>query len=445
MAPALLLRWRMSPRHVVVAGAGLAGLSAAHELAAGGARVTLIDARDRAGGRVWTVRDGFADGQHAELGAEFVDDGHEHIRALAKRFDLPLVRVLDGGFLHRVRIPGDGFHVSRSGPWELCDDLLAPLLRRYEAAGGHDAADVVREISTWSLAGWLEHQRASAADLAMARTVRGFFLADPEDLSVLPMVAQLADAGSPARIPVFRIVGGTDRLVDALVAHTPARLLLRHQVRGVEQTDDGIVVRVSDERERLQAIACDAVVMATPASTLREITITPPLPDEQQKAIARLRYGCATKVAVQVADDALRRRRGRAFATDSALGAFWDATEGQPTDARSIIHFLGGGSASARLREKAAHGAAAVLADLCWLGLAGAPIVASHQVSWEDDPFARGGYAYADPGFDPAWKPLLSRRAGNIVFAGEHTSKDHQGYMEGAVESGLRAARELMV
>jgi monoamine oxidase len=326
----------------------------------------------------------------------------------------------------------------------MCGDLLEPLLRRYKSAGGRDDADVVREISTWSLAGWLEHQQASARDLAMARTVRGFFLADPEDLSVLPMVAQLAAAGSPARIPVLRIVGGTDRLVDALVAHTSARILLRHQVRGIEQTDGGIVVRVSDERDSLQEIACDAVVIAMPASTLRDITITPPLPDEQRKAIARLRYGCATKVAVQIADDALRRRRGRAFATDSALGAFWDATEGQPSDARSVVHFVAGGSASARLREKARHGAGAVLADLCWLGLAGAPIVASHQVSWEDDPLARGGYAYADPGFDPAWKPLLSRRAGNIVFAGEHTSHGYQGYMEGAVESGQRAAGELM-
>lgn len=431
--------------HVVVAGAGLAGLSAAHELAAGGARVTLLDARDRVGGRVWTVRTELADGQYAELGAEFVDDGHERIRALATRFGLPLVRVLDGGFLHRVRLPGGGFHVSRSGPWEMCDDLLAPLLRRYKSAGGRDDADLVREISTWSLAGWLEHQRAGAEALAMAATVRGFFLADPEDLSVLPMVAQLAETGSPARVPVFRIVGGTDRLVDALLAHTPAHTLLRHRVRAVSRTGDGILVRVSDERERLQEIRCDAVVMAMPASTLRDITFTPPLPEEQQKAIARLRYGCATKVAVQVADAALRRRRARAFATDGALGAFWDATAGQPTDTKSIINFLGGGSASRRLRAQASSGGSALLADLCWLGLAGTPIVASHHISWEDDPFARGGYAYADPGFDPAWKPLLSRRAGNILFAGEHTSRDHQGYMEGAVESGQRAAGESMV
>jgi monoamine oxidase len=65
-------------------------------------------------------------------------------------------------------------------------------------------------------------------------------------------------------------------------------------------------------------------------------------------------------------------------------------------------------------------------------------------LSWEEDPWARGGYAFLDPGFDPAWRALLSRRAGRLVFAGEHTSQRWQGYMNGAVESGLRAARELL-
>ena len=85
-----------------------------------------------------------------------------------------------------------------------------------------------------------------------------------------------------------------------------------------------------------------------------------------------------------------------------------------------------------------------MLSDLCWLGLADATATASQHYSWETDSLVRGGYAYLDPAFDPAWLPLLSRRAGRIVFAGEHTSSEHQGYMEGAIESGLRAAQEIL-
>ena len=76
--------------------------------------------------------------------------------------------------------------------------------------------------------------------------------------------------------------------------------------------------------------------------------------------------------------------------------------------------------------------------------MAGAPVDAMQAATWEDDPHVRGGYAYIDPGFDSSWRTQLSRRAGRVVFAGEHTSDEWQGYMNGAVESGLRAAKELI-
>jgi len=212
----------------------------------------------------------------------------------------------------------------------------------------------------------------------------------------------------------------------------------------VSQAADRILVRATDQGGHLQEIEGDALVVTLPATTLRDIEITPALPEDQQRAIARLRYGCATKVVVQHVSPGLQRRRAQAFATDGALGAFWDATEGQPSASSSIISFLGGGAASPKLAARGESGAGALLSELCWLGLAGSPVLGNCRATWEDDPFALGGYAYADPGFDPAWKPLLSRRAGRIVFGGEHTSEDFQGYMEGAVESGQRAADELI-
>src|SRR5262245_16111150 len=92
---------------VLVAGAGLAGLAAAHDLAARGATVTVVDARDRVGGRVWTVRDGFAEHQHAEAGGDLIDEAQHEIRALAGRNGLTLTRILRGGFGY-VRVDGSG-------------------------------------------------------------------------------------------------------------------------------------------------------------------------------------------------------------------------------------------------------------------------------------------------------------------------------------------------
>src|ERR1044071_2019265 len=92
---------------VIVAGAGLAGRTAAHELMSLGADVTVVDARERVGGRVWTIRDGFAERQHAEAGGDLIDEAQHEMRALPDQAGLKLARILRGGFGY-VRVDGSG-------------------------------------------------------------------------------------------------------------------------------------------------------------------------------------------------------------------------------------------------------------------------------------------------------------------------------------------------
>jgi monoamine oxidase len=438
----LLRHGFMRGARVVIAGAGLAGLSAAHELARAGAAVTLLDARDYAGGRVRTIRD-FSAGHHAELGGEFVESDHKEILGLCDEFRLRLVRVLRSGFTHRFRDARGTYHVSRTAPWDSLADALSPLVRRYKLAGGDTSADAVREMATMSFAEWLHQSNAPQELQQMATALRGFFLADPDEISVLPVVEQIAKGGSPAHAGLFRIEGGNDRLVHALIRATPARLLLGSTIRAVAHAVDRITISVIDASGLTQQIEGDYLVMTLPASTLRDVEIRPPLPEDQSHAIAKLSYGRATKVLVQSSTNLFESRHARAFATDGRLGAFWDSSEEQES-AASVMAFLAGGSASASLRAAAATGGGELLSELCWLGMNRAAVTAVHIGDWTADPWARGGYAFLDPAFDPAWRPLLSRRAGRIVFAGEHTSGRWQGYMNGAVESGQRAARELL-
>jgi monoamine oxidase len=427
---------------VAVAGTGLAGLSAAYELARAGAAVTLLDARLYAGGRVRTIR-AFAAQQHGELGGEFIDGDQKEIIDLCRRFDLPLVRILRSGFTHRFRDPSGTYHVSRTAPWEALQDCLSPLLRRYKLARGDSSSDVVRELATMSLSDWMRQSNAPSEVHTMANALRAFFLADPNEISVLPVIEQLAKGGTPSQTELFRVEGGNDRLVDALLRAADARLLLGHSIRAVANALDRVVITVTDPSGLTQQIEADYVVMTLPASTLRDVDVQPPLPDDQRRAIERVAYGHATKVLLQSSSKLFEGRHARAFATDGCLGAFWDASEEQG-DAASIVSFLAGGSASACLRDKAAAGGQSLLSDLCWLGIDRSPVTAVHLGEWTTDRWARGGYAFLDPGFDPAWRTLLARRAGRVVFAGEHTSERWQGYMNGAVESGQRAARELL-
>ena len=134
--------------------------------------------------------------------------------------------------------------------------------------------------------------------------------------------------------------------------------------------------------------------------------------------------------------------RPLAFGSDAPTGAVWDGNENQ-RGPQAILTLMAGGGASAALQEiLRGEGERGVVERLRWLGRP-ARLLASRTVVWDHDPWARGGYAYFDPGFDPLWRGWLARPAGRVVFAGEHTSIRYQGYMNGAVESGLRAAAEI--
>ena len=168
--------------------------------------------------------------------------------------------------------------------------------------------------------------------------------------------------------------------------------------------------------------------------------------DDQWRAISTLAYGRATRLLLQFARRFWRpATRPSAFGTDLPIGAVWDGNEeqrGRP----GILSLLAGGRASGELQKiLAEEGPDGVARRLAWLASTGdpAPILTSQVVVWDDDPWVRGGYAVFDPSFDPALRQWLARPAGRILFAGEHTSERWQGYMNGAVESGLRAAAEV--
>ena len=185
-------------------------------------------------------------------------------------------------------------------------------------------------------------------------------------------------------------------------------------------------------------------MLALPASVLRRVPITPALTAHQHAAISTLKYGRATKTLLQYSKRFWRAKgRPRAFGSPLPYGAIWEGNEEQP-GVRGILTLMAGGTASEETQAMVARdGIARFASGLSWLGTSPAELEASRQVVWESDPFARGGYAYFDPSFDPALREWLARPAGRLFFAGEHTSIRWQGYMNGAVESGRRAAAEI--
>ncbi len=437
----------LSGSSVLVAGAGLSGLVAARELASMGAAVTVVEARERVGGRVCTARDGFIDGQHGELGADMIDEAHHEIRGLADELGLPLVRILSAGFgMARTTANGKVRLVTPSAGrgWDRLGAELQDLARRYRLAERRWDSPVSAHIARRSVSGWLDEINADTELRTTATGLRGFFLADPDELSLLALVDQFAHDEPVAPGRMFRLEGGNDRLTSALAAGLEGRLLLNTEVLGVSTRGGNARVSLRSGRRRDQ-VTVDYVVFALPATLLRRIPISPGLPVHQHEAIASLKYGRATKTLLQF-DQRFWKRPGRPRAFGSALpvGAGWDANEEQRGRA-GILALLAGGSASDLTSDIVEREGAPGLARLLdWLGSSNAALVGSTHARWESDPWSRGGYAVFDPSFPAASRRLLAQPSGPLFFAGEHTSLRWQGYMNGAVESGRRAAFEIL-
>ena len=431
---------------VLVAGAGLAGLAASYDLIAMGAGVTVVDVRDRVGGRVWTIHDGFVEGQHAEAGGDMIDEEQHQIRELAQQVGLKLTRILRGGFGYvRPDASGHPRILPRSSVrgWDRLTEELKPLTTPYTLAEQRWDSPVTANMARRSVAAWLDQIKADAELRATATGMRGFFLADPDELSLIALVDQFSSSDAPAVGNMYRIEGGNERLATALAARLGDRLHLNTDV--VALSHRGRTVRVSVKNGRaLSQINCDYAILAMPATLLRRMPITPALPAQQHDAIVRLKYGRATRTLLQYSRRFWRAPgRPRAFGSPLPFGAVWDANEEQRGRGGILSLLAGGGASDATQAIVAKHGARGLTESLDWLGSRNAELTTSRQIVWEQDPYARGGYAYFDPAFDPSLRAWLARPFGRLFFAGEHTSIKWEGYMNGAVERGRRAAAEV--
>jgi monoamine oxidase len=430
-------------QRVIVVGGGLAGLVASRELIARGAGVQLLEARNRLGGRVWTVADKEFSDTPLEMGGEFIDGGHEAIRALCHEFRLTLQPVLRDGF--GLALDANGRVQVFNGQRPIWNDFKAALARETDALRSVAcdwSSNVAQQIGRHSLHALLEARGASREVIAMAQGLRGFYLADADQLSALVAVEQAMQPTDPGHVSVSRIKGGNDRLVQALAKQKGLKISLQSVVNRIEHDDREVRVIVADGSKRGLVVKGDYLVLATPAPITRALDISPAPPAPQRRAWQALISGPATKAHVRFDKGWWRKPgRARAFGSNLDTGAIWEHAGTGP----ACLTMLAGGRASQALRALLEEGGPQrVVRRLSWLGDV-EEARDFRSISWELDPYARGGYAAFGVDFRPEWRSELSRSLGRIVFAGDHTSRQWQGYMNGAVESGQRAARDIEV
>ena len=220
-----------------------------------------------------TLRDGFVNRQHAEAGADLIDEDQKEIRTPVGQLGLKLAEILPGGFT------GSGRWRRPARPWAQrtgrARAAAGPEIRAFCLSERRWDGGVAQAIGRQSVADWLDRIRAPKALRAMATGLRGFFLADPDQLSLLALVEQFAEDGPPGGEKMFRVAGGNDRIAAALAKPLGKQLRLETVLRAVTQSARG--VRASIETDAAASIRSRRTICicAMPAATLRDVTFDP--------------------------------------------------------------------------------------------------------------------------------------------------------------------------
>jgi len=433
---------------VVVVGAGLAGLTAATELAARGVDVTVLEARDRVGGRTHGIE--VAPGSWVDAGAAYLGDRHTELTAMmarlglkttpttmigASRFSLgPVDETRPGRFppLHAVAL-GDMF--------DQLEQLTATI--RPDAPWLTPHAD---SLDTVTAADWAERNLHHAdARLFFPLFLGEMMAAEPSDVSVLHMAFYLRSGGGIRYLNAFaggaqqdRVAGGAHQISAGLAAGLDD-LRLRQPVRAIHQDSAGVTVHTADG-----AVEGDAVVVAVPPLLADSIEYSPRLPGP--RAGDRMRRGCAVKVQL-VYPEPLWREHGLSGWSVNADGPLLSTVDDSPPDGGVgvLTGFVTGHAAHRFAARSGPDRRAAALAQAARIFPEVPPPTGFHVTDWVNEEYSHGCYAALfGPGEWVRRGPRLTTPHQRVYWAGTETSTEFFGLMEGAIRSGQRVVPQVL-
>jgi monoamine oxidase len=429
----------------IVIGAGAAGLVAARELGRAGRRVAVLEARDRAGGRIAGVADARALAP-IEYGPEFVHGRPAVTYDLLHEYGATVVDNADGSFLF---VDG-ALRAANDDPFEAAAGLLARALERDDDESV-DAllARVASDAASHEAADWTR------------RLVAGFDAADPARASARAVALEWTGDAS-ADGSQSRPLGGYGPLVAHLLATLDrSHVVLRFGIvaERIARAASGVSVDARVRDGEAVTLRAKRVVVTVPIGVLQasggatgSLAFDPPLPSATRAAIEKIAMGPVVKVVLtfgtpfweELADGAWRD--GAFFSGDGPFPTLWTQV---PVRANTLVAWAGGPAAEALAAGTDADRIASALACAGrYFGdvrAAGGAFENGYLHDWQRDPFARGAYSYVLVGGERARETLAQPVDGVLWFAGEAcASHGEGGTVAGALESGLRAAREVL-
>ncbi len=446
-----------SPKKVIIIGAGMAGLVAAAELLRAGHDPIILEAQGRVGGRVYTLREPFADGLHAEAGAMRIPRTHELTLAYIQKFNLPTADftmgnpnnyTYYGGVRRRMAevdanpsllpfelAPGERGQTAG----QLWEAVLAPMVKMIETEGWEAVYD---QYDQYSVREFLEDVNGwSEGAIEMFG-----LLFNQEALMNSSFLELLREETGGYYTNMVYLTRGTDSLPKAFLPGLRDRIIFGAKMIAMDQDPLSATIHYQTIAGR-KSISGDYVILTVPFPTLRHVEVLKPFSRAKQRAIRQLKYDASAKIFFQCKrrfweeDDGII---GGGSTTDLAVRNVYYPDHGRETGRGVLLASYTWSEDAQRWGSLSEHDR--IQQAIENVAHIHPQIVDEFEVGaswmWHDDEFAGGAFALFDPGQQTQLHDHIIAPEGRIHFAGEHASLGH-AWIQGAIESGLRAASEI--
>lgn len=448
-------------KRVIVVGGGLSGLCSAYELRKKGYTIAaILEAQDRVGGRVLTLRDGLKNGQYAEAGATRIADSHALTLGYIEEFKLPLREfVSDKPPIYYLKGKPAFIHAD-GDPWPT-DVVNFPTMEEQMTKGadgvvlGYEKLDELGDplSADWPTGKALEYDSLKLSEYYLQQGAN-------EDVNLLYnaingtegnrdscLYLLMADVVDAKWDKTYAIEGGNDKLPKAFAKALGDLVKLKSEVTSIAQDDKGVKVTYKDASGAEQTVEGDLCICAIPPPLLRKIKITPDLSAEKANVVEKLEMMPVSRCYLQT-KTRFWDKKGignlKVARTDTYIERLWDLSLVQDGDNGLLLSYMQSDNGVAFGQQPDEMKIEYVKSKVKeFFPEIDDEFEAGIFYVWQDDPWAGGAWGQYKPGEMATMFPAAKQSEGRLYFCGEHTSA-WSGWMQGAIDSADRVVKEIL-